>query len=109
MGESTGARRITGSELGTRQEAIERACKVAGLSKGDPIVVSWQGEGYLYYCEGSGADDTDGTSYPNCPFQVCDTFRMQIREICREAGWPPGQPILIYLPEDDSFCLCYCR
>ena len=106
MAESS-KREITGKELGGKQEAVERACRMAGLSKGDPIVVEWQGEAYIYRCEGTAAENSGG-DIPNCPVSLCEKYQRQINEFCHQPGWPPGAPILIY-QGDDSFCYCYCR
>ncbi len=102
------SRKITGGELGAAQESLEHACKAAGLSAGDPIVVSWQGDAYIYHCEGTVTGDVETTQYPNCQLSECERYRAQIQEICKNESWPPGQPILVCNANGEC-CYCYCR
>jgi len=46
-------------------------------------------------------------SVPPCPSEICDRYRAEINRLCRETGWPPGQPVLVAQP-DGSTCACTC-
>jgi hypothetical protein len=51
--------------------------------------------------------DTDLQIVEPCPPKVCEQYRDPIAKVCRDNGWPPGQPVLIALP-DGKICTCPC-
>jgi|GEM_PF-561325 len=45
---------------------------------------------------------------PDCPRSVCLEYRGEINNLCKQNGWPPDRAILVYDPETESFCNCFC-
>jgi hypothetical protein len=45
-------------------------------------------------------------TFPPCPPEVCRKAQSKINEYCKNMGWPPDHPIIMY--NDGSLCYCTC-
>lgn len=53
-----------------------------------------------------GASDDD---VPDCPESLCLKYRAEINRSCKDNGWPPNRPILVYDAKTGNVCNCFCN
>jgi hypothetical protein len=92
------------------QPYIAALCRQQGWPAGHPVMIVGP-EGKVCYCTCGGSAPQDAGAerleVPHCPAEVCRAARYYIQEVCRDAKWPPGKPILLY-NDDGTFCYCLC-
>lgn len=87
---------------------VQRACKEAGIPSATLLVVGKDDRVYRYnYTAPEESMAATDQEYPDCPCEVCDKFQSQLSRFCKDSGYPPGTPMLVYY--EGSICCCYCR
>lgn len=49
---------------------------------------------------------SNSVDIPDCPPEICAAHQPAIRRYCAQHGFPPNEPVPIYV--DGDICYCYC-
>ena len=51
----------------------------------------------------------DGSDIPDCTADTCALAQDAIEQYCKNAGLPPGAPVLVANAGTGEYCVCYCK